>query len=94
MPRWSFLLIAQFVLEPDGGIVPIKFFLFFLAHFAGENLLIIYGGLCLLSGLFDARFHPVLVVTGRPNVFIFKRFRYVTPNFTVLEVWVKLNNLH
>ena len=67
-----FLLIAQLIFEPDCSVVPVELFLVFLAHFAGEDLLVVYRGFGLFSGLFDAGFHPVLIVTGRSDVLVFE----------------------
>ena len=86
--------VVDLVFDRDGGEVVLKLSVFFLAHLRLELALVEDGLLGLLEGLLDAGLHPVSVVAGRLDVQVVKLLLDVLPDLTVLQEWVKLDDLH
>ena len=90
----AFLLIIELVLEPNSGKVPVKLLLVFRSHFTGQDLLIVDGSFCLLPALLDASLHPVSVVTCWFQISILELLLYVSPDLTIFQIWVQLDDLN
>jgi len=57
-------------------------------------LLVKDGGLGLFSRLLDAGLHPVSVITSWLEIRVFELFLDVSPDFSVLQVRIELNDFY
>jgi hypothetical protein len=51
-------------------------------------------GLGLLSSLLDAGLHPVTVIASWFEICVFVLFFDVSPDLSILEVWIELNDFY
>ena len=88
------LRLVDLLLERDRSEVVVQLGLLLVPHLLLELLLVKDRLLGLLEGLFDARLHPVSVVTGWLHILVVKLLIDVLPDLAILKERVQLDNLH
>ena len=86
--------LIDLLFKRDCSKIVLELRLFLDADLLIELFLVFDSLTSLLKSLLDARLHPVGIVAGGLHVEVIKLLLYVLPDFSILQEWVQLDDLH